>query len=350
MNLTQFINQMGGFGALLDTNKVNDIFPYTSTARADLWGLQRLGAAKEYDGRKIRIRAQEPIKGVSLLNSQGSGPNILDKLGWQDKEIGSIRVDEAVQFTGNDIIDIVSALRGEKSEKELNAIATNIITNVSQMPTRRDRLVEKMFWDSALGSVTLAVHNSTAPITYTTGTTQLATPANLWSDTANSDPFVDLIQMHKQMRQDGFVPEVQVMNATTYEWLTRSESVIRALTSEKREEVRQGTVMETIGKVPLVVYEGSYADENGVRQPYLPDGKVVLFARDDNAMYNNMELYATANPDITGELADMDVVYGEFFYVATEGRPKPTAVTYGYSFNGAVGVVNPKSIIYRTVL
>ena len=107
---------------------------------------------------------------------------------------------------------------------------------------------------------------------------------NLWSDTANSDPFGDIQNAKDNVSgATGTDLRIMVMNKTTFKhlrgnaniknrYLTKSGAAFGYLTDNEIIEI----LKDTNDLDGIVLYDKQYKDENGVAKKFFPDGYVTL--------------------------------------------------------------------------
>ena len=101
-----------------------------------------------------------------------------------------------------------------------------------------------------------------------------------WSDTTNSTPVQDIMRWVKTMKEEGYMVNRAVLDATTFGWITSNANIIKSafplnpnyMASD--EEIKK-FVKDKTG-VTLAVVSGSYKKEDGTTQPYFPSGKFTL--------------------------------------------------------------------------
>jgi hypothetical protein len=101
-----------------------------------------------------------------------------------------------------------------------------------------------------------------------------------WSDTVNSNPVTDIIRWVRLMRNEGYIVDRAVLDATTFGWIVANQNIIKSafplnpnyLASD--DEIKQ-FVKDKTG-VTLAVVSGTYKLEDGTEQAYFPSGKFTL--------------------------------------------------------------------------
>lgn len=348
-SLLNFLEEFG-FGVLLDPNQANDLYPEIATGRDQFLGLQMAGAAQPVEDSKLEVIAAEPIPDHAIISDTMSESNLVPKIGFSDKKIGFLRFNEKIDFTADELELILKANSLPYNHPKVMKAAELIITNVSQLVTRRDTALERQFWQSCTGQVNLPTKNG-VNLTYFTGITDLGTAANLWSDTVNATPYDDLNEMADALEDQGFTVEKFVMNRKTGRAMLKTAQVIENTTDAQRQLFAQGAMLTDVNGNSIQIYNGAWLAKNigtAGRQLFIADGEVIAFGSRGSSISGHIGLFSKPNVDPTFDVNAPAFTYGEYFNIKTV--EDPTAIRYRYSFEGGIGVINPEAIKKKTVL
>lgn len=346
--LIDFIDQHG-FGVFLTTETATDMFPSIPSGLGDLLGLQMVGEAESIVGRNMTVVAFEAQPDHALLSDVKSKSNEVPKIGFADKQIGFIRMNEHISFTAEELEFILEAQSLPSSDPKVIAAAQLILANIQQLKARKERLLERQFWQSCLGEVNLPTKDGTA-FKYFTGIDDLGSAATAWDDKANATPYADLNKMLDAFEDQGFDVDAIVMSRATMRTFVATDEVQNTVDEgEKRRFARGEYILDHNGR-ELKVYNEAWLAKNlsggAGRLQYLPDGEIVGFAR-SQGIVKNIGLFAKPNLDPTHDFKQPTFQFGDYVEVTTTRNP--VAITYRHSFEGGIGIVNAQSVKKMTV-
>lgn len=346
MNLQEFLDKYG-FGALLDDGSANDLYPNFNTRRENLLGLQLLGAGIPFDGKEFEVVAVEPTQDHALISDQMSPSNEVPSKGMTSKKMGFIRTNERKTFTADDLDEINQAQSLPVGDPKVLAMAQRIISEVNQLTERRDILMERMFWQTVTGAVTLPAQNG-QKLQYATDATIATRTGASWGNTTTADPWKDIQKGVDVLDDNGFDVRGLIMTKASYRFLEHNENIHKYLTLEEKSRLQRGERLTTIANAPLVIYNGRWTSSTNGKQFYIPDGKIIFMGSEVDPNVPIVGRFDKANFDATDDAKAPAKTYGEYFGVKT--KDDPVGIQYRYSYNGGVGLANGKGVVAMDIL
>lgn len=341
--LKDYLRKNGG-SKLYDPNVCSRLFDKAmQTNVQNLLGHQLMGAPQEIDDIYIRYTAYEPPKGYAKAVDLKSKAYEIPKGGSKSEVFGTLRTAETCSFDHEELTCLEIAKRRTCTDAKI-AQAANIASKAfNTLASRYTILKEKTFWEGAMGTMTIDIHNNAVPMVIGTGTTTLPalTGTNVWSAPATATPLDDIKAAEMQFRGTGFRPRWIVMNQITYNAYKATNQFTGALGPNLTASYYFGGFEpDRVGQSQVVVYDEYYVDEAGVTHYYVPDGKVVYIGEGG---VNPVELFECINVDGCGD----GNAYGSFFDVLCDENPKQLA--YYHSCNFGPVFAYPKAFISQQV-
>lgn len=190
---------------------------------------------------------------------------------------------ESVLINEKDRQDLLLAMQAQ-NKNVIDMIVTKIFDNYNDLVDGGDMQMERMRMQLLSDAGVISIISNDGDIVFDFGVPDAHKEALLgtakWSDTVNSNPVTDIIRWVRLMKNEGYIVNRAVLDATTFGWITANQNIIKAaypLNSNyiaSDEEIKK-FIKDKTG-VTLAIVSGSYKLEDGTEQPYFPSGKFTL--------------------------------------------------------------------------
>ncbi|ENK0558490.1 major capsid protein [Clostridium sporogenes] len=190
---------------------------------------------------------------------------------------------ESVLVNEKDRQDLLLATQAQ-NKNVIDMIITKIFDNYKDLVDGGDMQMERMRMQLLSDAGIISIVSEDGDVVFDFGVSEkhkevLAGTAK-WSDTINSNPVLDMIRWTRLMKNEGYIVDRAVLDATTFGWITANKNIVKSgwpqnpnyLASD--DEIKEYIKKKT--GVTLAVVSGSYKLEDGTEEPYFPSGKFTL--------------------------------------------------------------------------
>jgi hypothetical protein len=199
----------------------------------------------------------------------------------------------------------------------------------------------------ALTTGTLDINQSDPPvkflIDYGMSATHKVTASTLWSDLANAKPFTNLMTWKKTIAQDSWITPTDVyMNSTTMAYLVGNTKEIQDLLKYTvGEQLMKNGYVANIAGMNIHVYDVSYKDKTNTIKFFIPDGKVIMVAK------QGLGKTFVGPSEIPSDGGSSSKVIGKFAYSWVTKDPVDTWILTGV--RELPVIQNPDQLLIATV-
>lgn len=164
-----------------------------------------------------------------------------------------------------------------------------VAEEIRDLNLRTERFVEWTIWSMFAGSIALNSNGVVATINYGIDPTHTPTAAVEWdtvvSGVYNTQIEKDLRAWRRVVSRDSFVSPTRVITSEWTMGLITQNSTLRNtnfMSDRMREQIAAGGTFGPLFGFDFTTYDLSYIDDAGVEQRFIPDGKLFMYAPENN--------------------------------------------------------------------
>ncbi len=233
-------------------------------------------------------------------------------------------------------------LRAPGTINNIRRATEAVAQELQDLNLRTERFVEWCIWQMFSGVLTINKNNVVATIDYLVASSHKPTAGVLWSDLTNSNPESDLRTWKRLISRDALAnPTMVIASDLTLGYFTQNTKMRNQnfLSDRMKEQIATTSEFGPLFGLTFTNYDIGYVDDAGTEQRFLPDGKILLLATDNNpfALYE-------------GPSADDDApegTTGKYSKTWKEQDPSARQILIEYTFMPVMP--RPEQIVYATV-
>lgn len=190
---------------------------------------------------------------------------------------------ESVLINEADRQQLLLAMQAQ-NKSLIDMIVAKIFDNYKDLVDGGDMQMERMRMQLLADAGVISIVSEDGDIVFDFGVPtahkEALTGTAKWSDTTNSNPVADIIKWIRLMKEEGYIVNRAVLDATTFGWIAANKNIQKSAYPQNPnylmsdEEIKK-YVKDRTG-VALAIVSGTYLTEDGTAQPYFPSGKFTL--------------------------------------------------------------------------